>query len=291
MAPELFKSIRRIHIQTNRLARDILAGLYRSAFKGRGMEFEEVREYQPGDDIRSIDWPVTSRMNHPYVKLFREERELTVMLLVDVSCSTRFGSLEELKSELIAEIGAVLAFSAIKNNDKVGLILFTTEVELYIPPSGSVRHVLRVIRELLAFKGKHKGTDIGKALAFLGHVQSKQCVCFLLSDFICPDYSHEAAVLATHHDLIAISITDPRETAFPRMQLAVLEDLESGKVDLFDTSDAAFQHSLSEASENRIRQQKQLMDSLGAGFIDIRADKPYVPVLRKFFKLRSVYPK
>lgn len=290
MTPALTKVIRKIEIQTTRLAKDMFAGLYRSAFKGQGIEFEEVREYQPGDDVDNIDWPVTSHMQRPYIKIFREERDLTVLLLIDASASTRFGS-TELKSQLIAEIGALLAFSAIKNNDRVGLMLFTEEVEKYIPPKRSVRHVLRVIRELLAFTPQRKGTNISKALSFLGKVQSKSNVCFLISDFICPDYSKEAALIALQQDLIAISVSDPLEERFPNIQLADLEDLENGTEGLIDTASSAFQESYPAKMNERLLLQQKLMAKVGGGFVDIRTDRPYLPILRKFFKLRSKRPK
>lgn len=291
MTPEILKTIRRIQIQTTRLAKDILAGLYRSAFKGRGMEFEEVREFQSGDDIRTIDWPVTSRMNHPYVKLFREERELTVMLLVDVSSSTHFGTRGNLKSTLIAEIGAVLAFSAIRNNDKVGLILFSNQVEKYIPPRSSLRHVLRVIRELLLFKPQFPKTDINEALEFLGHTQAKPCVCFLISDFICPDFSQSAALITPRHDLIGICVTDPREFELPEISLTRLKDLESGLEKKIDTFDKEVQKTLKAKAQQRLLDQKNRMNKLGADFVDIRTDQSYVIPLRRFFKLRSLHPK
>lgn len=284
----LYKKIRRIEIQTTQLANDILAGAYRSAFKGRGMEFEEVREYQPGDDIRSIDWNVTARMNKPFVKSYREERDLTVMLMVDVSASTRFGSTESFKSDLIAEISAVIAFSAIKNNDKIGLILFSNEIEKYIPPSKGTRHVLRLIREVLAFKPQHAGTNLEAALAFLGRVQPRSAVCFLLTDFICPDnYAHELSLTAKHHDLIALAITDPHEATFPRLGLIQLRDLETGETSLVNSSSPKFQEQFINQSKIRQSFYRSLLIKSGAGFVEIRTDQPYLPALRKFFKIRA----
>ena len=275
-------SIQRIQIQTNHLAKDLLAGLYRSAFKGHGLEFEEVREYQPGDEIRSIDWPVTSHMNTAYVKLFREERELTVILLVDVSNSTLFGGAELTKKELITEIAGVLAFSAIKNNDKVGLILFAGDVEKYIPPRNSVRHVLRVIRELLSYKATTNGTNIAKALEFLGNVHQRSCVCFLFSDFITPSFSKEVAVIAKRHDLIGIAVSDPLEESLPNSSYISMRDLESGKTLLVGA-----QPRLKEDTQARINEQKKLMERIGAGFIELHTNRDYIPVLKKFFNLRS----
>jgi len=284
---DIFKNIRRIQIYTSRTVNDLLAGAYHSAFKGQGMEFEDVREYQSGDEVRSIDWNVTARFSHPYVKSFREERELTVMLIVDVSASSRFGSGERLKSELIAEIGALLAFSAIKNNDKVGLILFSSEIEKYIPPAKGVRHVLRVIRELLAFEPVYPGTDIAAALKFLGKVQRRQGVCFLISDFISPDYSHEATLAAKRHDLITVAVRDPKEYSFPRMGLITLRDLESGKMVVVDSNHDAVQESFTKESEKRLEGHKSLMNRIGAGFIDIRADRDYAMAIQRFFKTRK----
>ena len=287
MTPEIFKHIRRIQIYTDRLAKDLLAGMYRSAFKGRGMEFEEVREYQLGDEVRNIDWNVTARMNHPYVKKFREEREITVTLIVDVSASGRFGARNTLKSELIAEIGALIAFSAIKNNDKLGLILFSDRVEKYIPPNKSERHILRLIRELLLYRPVNQGTNVSEALHYLGTVQNKTGICFLISDFICEDYSHEALLTTKHHDLIAISVTDPYEIEFPSMNLVELQDLETGLNAIIDTSNPQVLKHFREIAENRIVKNEKLLRRIGAGFINIRTDVPYMPALQKFFRLRS----
>lgn len=287
MTPELFKNIRHLQIYTTQLAKDVLAGLYRSAFKGRGMEFEEVREYQPGDEIRSIDWNVTARMNHPFVKVFREERELTVMLLVDISASQKFGSDQKLKRQLVAEIAGVLAFTTLKNNDKLGLILFSDRVEKYIPPRTSQRHILRVIRELLVHETTEKGTNIAEALSYLGRVQTKSSICFLISDFISEDYSHQALLTSQHHDLISICVTDPYEIELPKIHLMNVEDLENKQTAVIDTSNNLVREQQREAAEERISNNKKLMDNMGAGFIDIRTDKPYLPILRKFFQLRS----
>lgn len=283
----LFKKISRIQFQTTRLADDVLAGAYRSAFKGRGMEFEEVREYQPGDEVRTIDWNVTARMRRPYVKTFREERELTMTLVVDISASTRFGSGHQLKSELVAEIAAVLAFSAIKNNDKVALILFSNKVEKYFPPNKGTRHVLRVIRELLVYEPKNQGTNVAEALSFLGKVQQHSSICFLISDFICDDYTHEAAVIAKRHDLIALAIEDPSEIIFPKMDLVAFKDLESGEERLIDTSSTAVRQQLKTEGQQRLAAQEKLMRKLGADFLSIQTDRPYMPQLRKFFLIRQ----
>jgi len=284
---QLLQHIQRIHIQTKQLAQDLLAGAYRSAFKGKGMEFEEVRVYENGDEIRDIDWKVSARMNQPFVKTFREEREITVMLVVDVSASSRFGTGDKRKSDLIAEIGGVIAFSAIKNNDKVGLLLFSDRVEKYLIPKSGVRHVLRVIRELLAFKPKGKGTDIGKALAYLGNIHRKSSVCFLISDFICSDYSHELTLIARKHDVIGISVNDPAEVSFPDVHLVEVSDLENGQSVLVNSSSRKIQEFFENGAKERLKSCKHIVNGAGAGFIDIRTDKPYIPEIKKFFKLRG----
>lgn len=281
LSSELTAKIRRIQIISTQLAKEALAGVYHSAFKGRGMEFEEVREYQSGDDIRSIDWNVTARMNHPYVKNFREERDLKVILLVDVSASTRFGGGNTLKSELIAEIGAVLAFSAIRNNDRVGLLLFSDCVEKYIPPRKGTRHVLRMIRELLAFKPKHRGSNLETALAFLGKVQVRSSICFLISDFLLPDCSRALSLTAAKHDLIGLCITDPREYTLPAVGLIDFKDLETGRELVVDSS-----NTLSTLGDFK-NQQKKAFNKIGADFVDIRTDFSYMTTLRKFFKIRG----
>lgn len=286
ISQDLFRKIRRIQMLSTQLANDIFAGAYRSVFKGKGMEFEEVREYQPGDEVRYIDWNVTARMNNPYVKNFREERELSVMLVVDVSASTHFGS-QESKEDLLAELSAVLAFSAIKNQDKVGLILFSDIVEKYLPPQKGTRHVLRVIREILAFQPQQRGSDIKAALSYLGKIPSHRGICFLISDFMCPDYSHEATLIAKKYDLIAISMTDSHEERFPPIGVAHIADLESSQQALLDTEDRTIQAHFQEAARTRIDRNRRLMQKVGADFIDIRTDRPYLPEMRKFFKLRE----
>lgn len=284
---DVFKRIRQIKIHTGRLVDDLFAGIYRSIFKGKGIEFEDFREYLPGDEIRSIDWNVSARMNNVFVKNYREERELTVMLVIDVSASSRFGSQNRTKSEVIAEVGALLAFSAIKNQDKVGLLLFSDIIEKYIPPKKGLRHTLRLIRELLAFKPKSTGTDLQKALRYLGRVQKRQCICFLISDFICQDYALDVKLAAKRYDLITIAITDPYETTFPDIGLTMIQDLETGEKSLVDTSNYTVQtHYASEASR-RLNEFQKLIQKIGAGFISIKTNKPYTDALRKYFKERK----
>jgi uncharacterized protein (DUF58 family) len=287
MTPELFRALRRIQFQTAYLAKDILAGAYRSAFKGKGMEFEEVREYQVGDEIRTIDWNVTARMNHPYVKTFREERELSVNLVVDMSSSCRFGSGSEIKKRLMTEIAAVISFSAIKNNDKLGLIIFSDQIEKYIPPRKSQRHILRIIRELLAFKATNPRTDINKALNYFGSLQTKPSICFLISDFLCEDFSKEAALISKYHDLIAVCVRDPLEEELPPLNLVHLQDLESGETDTLDFSQKSLGTEYQNWAANSRHQLRHLMQKIGAGFIDIRTDKPYLNEIRKFFSARG----
>lgn len=288
ISKDLFKKIRRIQLVSLQLANDILAGAYHSAFKGKGMEFEDVREYEAGDDVRSIDWNVTARMNRPFVKNFREERELTVVLVVDISSSCRFGSRDLLKSDLIAEIAGVLAFSAIKNNDKVGLILFSDTVEKYLPPRKGTRNILRIIRELLLFQPKNHGSDINSALAFLGNVQRRAGICFLISDFICPDYSHQIKLIAKKHDLISICVSDPHEESFPEIHLAKFADLETGKITIVDTSSDVVRMQLKRLSDERFLNLQKIMQKIGAGHIHIRTNQSYLEALRKFFQLREM---
>lgn len=272
-----FEKIKKIQIITTQLASDLLAGAYHSAFKGKGIEFEEVREYQTGDDIRSIDWNVTARMSHPYIKIFKEERELTVMLVVDISASTL------LKKEMIAEIAAVLAFSAIKNNDKIGLLLFSDQIELYLPPKKGTRHVLRVIRELLAFKPKHKGTNFSTALTFLGNVHRKRSICFLISDFIGDIPSYSFTLASQHHDFIAVSVTDPLEINLPDLGITNIIDLETGKMKVVNLNTNA-----TTLHKKRLEDFKELLGKTNAGYIAIKTDEPYMDPLRKFFKLREI---
>ncbi len=284
---QVLKKIRKIQIQTTRLAKDLLAGAYLSAFKGKGMEFEDVRIYEPGDEVRNIDWKVTARMNQPYVKNFREEREINVTIAVDVSASSLFGSGTRLKSDLIAEIAALIAFSAIKNNDKVGLILFSDKIEKYIPPKKGVRHVLSIIMELLIFKPKNLKTDIANALNFIGNVTRKSGVYFLISDFIDKDFSMEAALIAKKCDLIAIGLTDLAEIKLPPLSLVTLKDLEKQTEELFDFSSPEIKQSYELHANERIKAVKSLMAKINAGFIDIRTDKPYLLEIVKFFKIRG----
>lgn len=282
-----FHHIRSIQIKATHHVNDLFAGMYRSIFKGRGLEFEDVREYQEGDDIRSIDWNVSARMEHLYVKNFREERELTVMLVVDVSASSRFGHLSHQKSEIIAEIGALLAFSAIKNQDKVGLLLFSEEIELYLKPKKGIRHVLRVIRELLYFKPRCCGTNLQKALAFLGRVQKTKTICFIISDFLTDHFDHELTLTSKRHECIAVQIYDPYERQFPKMGLMNLRDLESNEMCLIDSSDETLQKQFSANSVKHAKDLKQMMRKAGVDLVTIDTTESYTKALHRFFKQRG----
>ena len=287
MDSDLFKKIRTIQLRSNKVVDDILAGSYHSIFKGRGIEFEDVREYQPGDDPRRIDWNVTARLGYPYIKSFREERELTVMLLVDISASSRFGSTGKQRHEILAEIGSLLAFSAIKNNDKVGLILFSDIIEYYLPPKKGMRHVMRAIREMLVCRPRDTITDIGKALDFFNKIQKRKGICFLISDFIAPDFSKECAITARKHDLISICLLDPLEKKMEDMGLIRFEDLESRTFRVLDTSREEVRRAVSDWSSDHLLLQNKLMNSIGASFIDIDLSKNYFDAIVKFFKRRS----
>jgi uncharacterized protein (DUF58 family) len=286
LSREALKEVRRVQLRTKRAVDTLLAGAYRSAFKGQGMEFAEVRAYEPGDDVRSIDWNVTARSGMPYIKRFQEERELTVMLVVDVSASSFFGSQRRSKDALMAEIGALLAFSANDNNDRIGLILFSSEIELYLPPKRGVRHALRIIRELLAYQPRQRGTNIRNALAFLGRVQRRSCICFLISDFLSLGFQHTLRVAAKRFDMIAVRVRDPNEIKLPSLRLLKLRDLETDRELLVDTSDPTTQKYFSERIETRTIKQERIMKRLGVGFIDIRSDEDYAHTIQKFFHSR-----
>ena len=284
---DLLKKVRKIEIKTRRLTNNIFGGEYHSAFKGRGMTFSEVRNYQFGDDIRTIDWNVTARYNEPFVKVFEEERELTLMLLVDVSGSEFFGTDNVLKKNIVTEISATLAFSALQNNDKVGLILFSDEVELYIPPSKGKTHVLRIIRELIEFKPKSKKTDISEALQFLIGVIKKKSIAFILSDFISENYEKTLKICAKKHDLTGIRIFDKMEESIPNMGIISMFDQETEEVKMIDTSS----HSLIKKYElfNKVNSKRfnQVFSKHGAGTLNCRTDESYVKKLLSYFKTRG----
>jgi len=284
---DLIKKIRRIEIRTNRLVNDVLAGEYHSVFKGRGMEFEEVREYQLGDDVRSIDWNVTARMGHPFVKRFREERELTVMLAVDVSSSGAFGTAEQMKADLGVELSAVLAFSAIKNNDCVGLIEFTNRIENFIPPKKGKKHVLRLIRELLYARPEGSGTDLRMALEFLGRILNRRSVVFVISDFLGSDYEDPLRIINQKHDLITIGITDPRELELPPVGFLELQDAETGEVVLIDTYDRGLRQRFAQRNTLMQNDLQRSLRRLQVDHIPVRTDQPYIDPLVQFFNKRA----
>jgi uncharacterized protein (DUF58 family) len=284
---ELIRKIRRIEISTNRLVNDVFSGQYHSTFKGQGMEFIEVREYQPGDDVRNIDWNVTARYGFPFIKKFREERELTVVLLVDLSRSGMFGTTRSLKEEIAAEIGALLAFSAIKNNDKVGLVLFTDQVEKFVPPKKGQQHVLRLIREMLYFKPQGRGTDIDQALTFLSQVLTKRAVVFLISDFLNKGFERSLKMANRRHDIVAIKITDPREVELPKIGLIELEDSETGEQMLIDTNDLLVREYFCDYNAQEEAERNRLFRSINIDHIDILTSESYVEPLVTFFKMRA----
>lgn len=284
---EVIKNIRRIEIRTKRLVNDLFSGEYHSTFKGQGMEFEEVRQYEPGDDIRLIDWNVTARTGYPHIKKFREERELSVVLLVDASSSGRFGTRGRFKSEMAAELTALLAFSAIKNSDKVGLIIFTDEVEIFVPPKKGRAHVLRLIREVLYFQPKGVGTNISGALEYFNRVIKRKSVVFLISDFMAQDFYKPLQIANNKHDIVAVKVTDPRETSFENVGLIELEDIETGEVILVDTSSRAFRRDYAARSSEDNTLLERGFRLINLDFINIRTDQSYIVPLINFFKMRE----
>lgn len=287
IAPELARKIRYIQVCTCKAVNDCLAGDYHSVFKGQGIEFEEVREYQPGDEVRSIDWNVTARMGHPFVKRFIEERELTVMFLVDLSASGAFGSISKIKNEVAAELCALLAFSAIKNNDKVGLIAFTSGIEMFVPPAKGTSHVQRLIRDLLIFQPRQTETNISQAIDYLGRVTTKRCVVFLVSDFFDSAFEKPLRVMGRRHDVIAVSITDPREVQIPNVGLVELEDAETGAVLQIDAGRDQFRRRYEELAGSRQRQLQELFRSMDIDHIAICTERDYVRELVKFCRVRQ----
>lgn len=289
---EILKKIRRIEITTNRLVTDVFAGQYHSVFKGRGMEFDEVREYQYGDDIRSIDWNVTARMGKPYIKKYVEERELTVMILVDCSMSMKFSTEDKLKSQLAAEIAAVLAFSAIRNNDKVGAVFFTDKIEKFIPPRKGSQNVLRLIREILYFQPDGKATDIAAALEYLSKVTKRRTVSFLISDFFetggseDPLYKKALGVAARKHDLIAVSVADPAEASLRSSALLMLEDAETGEMICINPGQKKFREKYASKADDRVRMRSRLFRSLNMDEIIVSTKGSYVDEIVKFFRRR-----
>jgi len=283
---ELLKKVRKIEIRTRGISRQLFSGEYHSVFKGKGMAFSEVREYQFGDEIRTIDWNVTARLNHPYVKVFEEERELNVMLLIDMSNSQNFGTQKQFKKDLIIELSAVLSFSAIQNNDKIGVIFFTDKVEKYIPPKKGKSHILRIIRELLDFKPENKGTDIGEALKFFNNVIKKRSIVFILSDFISSDFTEPLKFASSRHDTIAVKIYDYRELTMPNIGLIQSVDPETGKQIWIDTSNSNVLSEYEKFWEEEDYKLSQLLVKLNVDLIKLRTDESYIQPLMSFFKRR-----
>ena len=286
-APEILKKIRTLEIRTRGLVETAFAGDYHSVFKGRGMNFEDVREYQPGDEIRAIDWNVTARMGTAFVKKFTEERELTVMLVVDVSASGNFGSTTQSKRELAAEVACLLAFSAIRNNDKVGLILFTDRVELFIPPKKGRSHTLRLIREILFFQPQGRGTDPALALDYLNKIVTRRAVVFFISDFQTPDFSRALAVSGQRHDFVAIHIHDEREKLLPNIGIIMLEDAETGEQLEINTSERATRTRFAQLADERAAELARILRRNNIDAISLKTNEDYLPALRSFFKQRE----
>ena len=284
---ELLKKVRKIEIKTRRLSDHIFSGEYHSSFKGRGMTFSEVRQYQFGDDIRSIDWNVTARYNEPYIKVFEEERELTMMLVVDISGSESFGTTEQFKKDIITEISATLAFSAIQNNDKVGLLLFSDGIELFIPPKKGKTHVLRIIRELIEFKPKSKKTDLTQALRYLSNVMKKKAIVFILSDFIDAGYDNALKIVGKKHDVTGIRVYDKLETELPKLGMVPMRDAESGEIKLVNTNSKSVRTNYRANYLKTVNYYEESFTKSGSGVINTRIDESYVKKLLGYFKRRA----
>jgi len=294
---ELLESVRRVEVRTNRLVNDTMGGAYLSGFKGRGMDFEELREYMPGDDVRTIDWNVTHRLGRPFVKRFREERELTAVLAVDVSASSSFGSANRTKREFAAEIAATLAFSAAKNGDKVALLLFTEEVELFVPPRKGRRHILRLVREMLLFPPKKSGTNISQALEFLNHVLNRRALVFVLTDFLHTDAGAaqgmmnrdvvaELGLTNTRHDVVCLHLHDPRESTLPDAGLVTIEDAETGELLEIDSARHAVREKFSAINQARLEHLDQALNRTAVDTLRLNTNEPFAPKLQRFFELR-----
>jgi len=284
---ELLKKVRKIEIRTKALSQQVFSGQYHSAFKGRGMAFSEVRQYQYGDDIRNIDWNVTARFNHPYIKIYEEERELTVMLLIDVSGSTQFGTRQQFKSDLITEVSAVLSFSAINNNDKVGVIFFSNQVEKFIPPKKGRSHILRIIRELVDYKPQQVQTNMAEALRYLTNAIKKRCTAFLISDFVNCDYEQALKIAANKHDVVALQITDKGDALLPNMGLVQVYDPETGKVSIADSSNVRVQREYARWWHEQQKRNVEIFKKSGVDVAHLFTDKDYVKALSELFHRRG----
>ncbi|MCA1965315.1 MAG: DUF58 domain-containing protein [Flavobacterium sp.] len=284
---EILKKVRKIEIKTRRLSDHIFSGEYHTSFKGRGMTFSEVRQYQYGDDVRAIDWNVTARYNEPFVKVFEEERELTMMLMVDISGSESFGTKNQLKRDMITEIAATLAFSATQNNDKIGLLLFSDQIELFIPPKKGKSHVLRIIRELIEFESKSKKTDLSQALKYLSSVLKKKAIVFLISDFMVKDYEHTLKIASKRHDVTGIRVFDQREESIPNIGVVNMLDAETGEILLVDTTSNKVRMDYEKYYRENVNYFKDIFSKCGAGTISSRVDESYVTKLLGYFKARN----
>jgi uncharacterized protein (DUF58 family) len=284
---EILKKVRKIEIKTRRLSDHIFSGEYHTSFKGRGMTFSEVRQYQYGDDVRAIDWNVTARYNEPFVKVFEEERELTMMLMVDISGSESFGTKNQLKRDMITEIAATLAFSATQNNDKIGLLLFSDQIELFIPPKKGKSHVLRIIRELIEFESKSKKTDLSQALKYLSSVLKKKAIVFLISDFMVKDYEHTLKIASKRHDVTGIRVFDQREESIPNIGVVNMLDAETGETLLVDTTSNKVRMDYEKYYRENVNYFKDIFSKCGAGTISSRVGESYVTKLLGYFKARN----
>ena len=284
---EILKKVRKIEIKTRRLSDHIFSGEYHTSFKGRGMTFSEVRQYQYGDDVRAIDWNVTARYNEPFVKVFEEERELTMMLMVDISGSESFGTKNQLKRDMVTEIAATLAFSATQNNDKIGLLLFSDQIELFIPPKKGKSHVLRIIRELIEFESKSKKTDLSQALKYLSSVLKKKAIVFLISDFMIKDYEHTLKIASKRHDVTGIRVFDQREESIPNIGIVNMLDAETGETLLVDTTSKKVRMDYEKYYRENVNYFKDIFSKCGAGTISSRVDESYVTKLLGYFKARN----
>jgi uncharacterized protein (DUF58 family) len=284
---ELLKKVRKLEIKSRGLSSQLFSGQYHSAFKGRGMSFSEVREYQPGDDVRTIDWNVSARLNHTYVKVYEEERELTIMLVVDVSGSNDFGTQVQMKRDLVTELCAVLSFSAMQNNDKIGVIFFSDQIEKYIPPKKGKSHVLRIIRELIDFQPQNHKTDISQALKFLTNVIRKRCTAFVLSDFFASDYENALKLANKKHDVVALRVTDPREQTIPDVGLMKVKDAETGESMWVDTSDRSVRKAFEMHAKKLEDQSKLVFSRAGVDAAVLQTDRSYIQPLSNLFKRRG----
>lgn len=287
LSPEIIKKIKKIHIKSGRIVNTMMAGQYKSVFRGSGIEFEEVRDYSPGDEVKSIDWKVSARLGRPFVKLYREERELVIMLVVDMSASGTFGTGETVKNETAAEIASILAFNAIRNNDKVGAILFTDRVEKYIPPKKGSAHVWRVIKEMFTFSPEHKGTDIGNAVAYLGRVCRKKTVTFLVSDFLSQDYIRQLKSVSKKHEIIAVMLSDPGEFILPEGGIIAVQDLETGQIHLLDASDEKTRQKYSNSKTKEYQDALNTLKMADMDCIEVSTAGSSADALLKYFRLRE----